>query len=162
MESGAPQLQLEQPDDDAHGGEGFHGGGFGSLPLQLWVGVLFAISGKLVGLQGLPPLEILLWLLRGSLGGMVTAALQLVLSMVIRSFALPIAIALLGSVAGFLMTSSGYGMIWPYSLMMMGMNANKNTDALSSPVGFAAALCVFLVLFISMGIWYLKHKDVHA
>ena len=130
--------------------------------LQLWVGVLFAISGKLVGLQGLPPLEILLWLLRGSLGGMVTAALQLVLSMVIRSFALPIAIALLGSVAGFLMTSSGYGMIWPYSLMMMGMNANKNTDALSSPVGFAAALCVFLVLFISMGIWYLKHKDVHA
>ena len=130
--------------------------------LQLWVGVLFAISGKLVGLQGLPPLEILLWLLRGSLGGMVTAALQLVLSMVIRSFALPIAIALLGSVAGFLMTSSGYGMIWPYSLMMMGMNANKNTDALSSPAGFAAALCVFLVLFISMGIWYLKHKDVHA
>ena len=77
--------------------------------LQLWVGVLFTISGKLVGLQGLPPLEILLWLLRGSLGGMVTAALQLVLSMVIRSFALPIAIALLGSVAGFLMTSSGYG-----------------------------------------------------
>ena len=130
--------------------------------LQLWVGVLFTISGKLVGLQGLPPLEILLWLLRGSLGGMVTAALQLVLSMVIRSFALPIAIALLGSVAGFLMTSSGYGMIWPYSLMMVGMNANKNTDALSSPVGFAAALCVFLVLFISMGIWYLKHKDVHA
>ena len=53
-------------------------------------------------------------------------------------------------------------MIWPYSLMMMGMNANKNTDALSSPVGFAAALCVFLVLSISMGIWYLKHKDVHA
>ncbi len=130
--------------------------------LQLWVGVLFTISGKLVGLQGLPPLEILLWLLRGSLGGMVTAALQLVLSMVIRSFALPIAIALLGSVAGFLMTSGGYGMIWPYSLMMVGMNANKNTDALSSPVGFAAALCVFLVLFISMGIWYLKHKDVHA
>lgn len=130
--------------------------------LQLWVGVLFAISGKLVGLPGFPPLEILFWLLRGSLGGMVTAALQLVLSMVIRSFALPIAIALLGSVAGFLMTSSGYGMIWPYSLMMMGMNANKNTDALSSPAGFAAALCVFLVLFISMGIWYLKHKDVHA
>lgn len=45
---------------------------------------------------------------------------------------------------------------------MMGMNANKSTDTLSSPAGFAAALCVFLVLFVSIGIRYLKHKDVHA
>lgn len=130
--------------------------------LQLWVGLLFILSGKLVGLPGLPPLEILLWLLRGSLGGMITAALQLVLSMVIRSFAVPIALALIGSVAGFLLSSKGWGMFWPYSLMMVGMNANKSTDVLSSPTGFAAALCVFLVLFAGIGIFYLKHKDVHA
>lgn len=130
--------------------------------LQLWVGVLFTVSGKLAGLPGVPPAEILFWLFRGSLGGMVTAALQLLLSMMLRSFAVPIAIALLGSVAGFLMINGGYGMIWPYSLMMMGMNANKSTDTLSSPAGFAAALCVFLVLFVSIGIRYLKHKDVHA
>lgn len=133
-----------------------------TVMLQLWVGVLFTVSGKLVGLPGLPPGEILFWLLRGSLGGMVTAALQLLLSMIIRSFAVPIAIALLGSVAGFLLINGGYGMIWPYSLMMMGMNANKNTDALSSPVGFVISLCVFLILFVNAGIWYLKHKDVHA
>lgn len=133
-----------------------------TLMLQLWVGVLFSISGKLVGLPGLPPAEILFWLLRGSLGGMVIAALQLLLSMMIRSFAVPIAIALLGSVAGFLLNNKGFGMIWPYSLMMMGMNANKDTNVLSSPAGFVAALSVFLVLFVSMGIWYLRHKDVHA
>ncbi len=133
-----------------------------TVALQLWVGVLFTLSGKLVGLPGLPPGEILFWLLRGSLGGMVTAALQLVLSMMIRSFAVPIAIALLGSVVGFLLSSKGYGVVWPYSLMMMGMNANKNTDALSSPTSFLAAVCVFLMLFICVGIWYLKHKDVHA
>lgn len=133
-----------------------------TVTLQLWVGVLFSISGKLVGLPGLPPAEILFWLLRGSLGGMVIAALQLLLSMMIRSFAVPIAIALLGSVAGFLLNNKGFGMIWPYSLMMMGMNANKDTNVLSSPAGFAAALSVFLVLFVSMGIWYLRHKDVHA
>ncbi|MCI8558325.1 MAG: ABC transporter permease subunit [Lachnospiraceae bacterium] len=133
-----------------------------TVTLQLWVGVLFSISGKLVGLPGLPPAEILFWLLRGSLGGMVIAALQLLLSMMIRSFAVPIAIALLGSVAGFLLNNKGFGMIWPYSLMMMGMNANKDTNVLSSPAGFVAALSVFLVLFVSMGIWYLRHKDVHA
>ena len=133
-----------------------------TVALQLWVGVLFTLSGKLVGLPGLPPGEIFFWLLRGSLGGMVTAALQLVLSMMIRSFAVPIAIALLGSVVGFLLSSKGYGVVWPYSLMMMGMNANKNTDALSSPTSFLAAVCVFLMLFICVGIWYLKHKDVHA
>lgn len=133
-----------------------------TVMLQLWVGVLFTISGKLVGLPGLPPGEILFWLLRGSLGGTVTAALQLLLSMIIRSFAVPIAIALLGSVAGFLLINGGFGMMWPYSLMMMGMNANKITDALSSPAGFAVSVCVFLLLFINAGIWYLKHKDVHA
>lgn len=133
-----------------------------TVVLQLWVGMLFIISGKLIGLPGLPPGDILFWLLRGSLGGMVTAALQLVVSMVIRSFAAPVAIALLGSVAGFLLTSKGYGILWPYSLMMMGMNANKSTDALSSPAGFVAAWCVFLILFTCAGIWYLKQKDVHA
>lgn len=133
-----------------------------TVALQLWVGVLFAVSGKLAGLPGLPPGEILFWLLRGSLGGMVTAALQLVISMIIRSFAVPIAMALLGSVAGFLLSSKGYGTLWPYSLMMEGMNANKSTDALSSPAGFAAAWCLFLALFTGLGIWYLKHQDVHA
>jgi len=130
--------------------------------LQLWTGVLFVLAGKAVGLSGLPPLEIFLWLLRGSMGGMVTAALQLVLSMIIRSFAVPIAIALLGSVAGFLLENKGYGILWPYSLMQMGMNANKSVDTLSSPAGFAAALCIFLLLFSGIGIGYLRGQDVRA
>lgn len=133
-----------------------------TVALQLWVGVLFILSGKIVGLPGLPPGEILFWLLRGSLGGIVTAALQLVLSMMIRSFAVPVAMALLGSVAGFLMSSKGMGMLWPYALMMEGMNANKSTDVLSNPVGFGAAICGFLILFTSIGVCYLKYKDVHA
>lgn len=133
-----------------------------TIALQLWVGVLFILSGKIVGLPGLPPGEILFWLLRGSLGGMVTAALQLVMSMMIRSFAAPVAIALLGSVAGFLLSGKGVGMFWPYALMTEGMNANKSTDVLSSPVGFGVAVCGFLVLFTVVGVGYLKYKDVHA
>ena len=83
--------------------------------LQLWMWVLFTITGRVVGLDGMPPLEILLWLLRGSVGGMGIVALQLVLSMMIRSFAVPIALALLGSVLGLMLSNGGMGLFWPYS-----------------------------------------------
>ncbi len=69
---------------------------------QLWVFVLFLISGKLVHLPGLPPMATLAYILRGLLGGIVIASLQLLISMIIRSFATPIAIAVTGSITGLL------------------------------------------------------------
>src|SRR5699024_1789304 len=57
---------------------------------QLWVGVLFLITGKMAGLPGLPSLLILSWLMRGLLGALAVTALQCVLSMCLRSFALPV------------------------------------------------------------------------
>jgi ABC-2 type transport system permease protein len=128
--------------------------------LQLWMWVLFLISGKIVGLQGMPPLEILLWILRGSVGGLCIAALQLVLSMVIRSFATPIALALLESILGLLISSAGYGLFWPYSLMLLGMNANHYENMVENLAGFGISAVVFLVLFTEIGIWYLKKRDV--
>jgi len=130
--------------------------------LQLWMWILFIISGKITGLPGMPPVEIFLWLLRGSLGGMVTAALQLVLSMIIRSFAVPIALALLGSVLGMLISSAGYGLYWPYTLMLMGMNANKSENMIENSLGFGLSMAVFFLLFVGIGVLYLKKKDVHA
>lgn len=130
--------------------------------LQCWIWVLFLIAGRLAGLPGLPPVEILLWLLRGSLGGMVIAALQLILSMIIRSFAVPIALALLGSVIGFLVSNQGYGLLWPYSLMMMGMNSNKSEDVLENVWGFGISISIFLILFMGLGVLYLKKKDIHG
>lgn len=130
--------------------------------IQVWIWVLFVIAGKIVGLPGLPPLEIFLWILRGSVGGLGIAALQLVLSMVIRSFAVPIAIALLGSIIGLLASNGGLGFCWPYSLMLIGMNANKDTDMVGNTLGFAASAAVFLLLFTAAGIWYLKKQDVKA
>ena len=38
--------------------------------LQLWMWVLFVITGKIVGLPGLPPPEIFVWLFRGGNGGL--------------------------------------------------------------------------------------------
>lgn len=133
-----------------------------TIGLQGWVWVLFVGTGKIVGLSGWPSGEILGWILRGSIGGMGIAALQLVLSMVIRSFAVPIALALLGSVVGFLVSNGGLGMIWPYSLMMMGMNANRDTDVIGNGVVFLGSAGVFLVLFVGVGVLWLKKKDIVA
>ncbi len=130
--------------------------------LQLWMWVLFLAVGKITGLPGFPPVQILYWLLRGSLGGMVTAALQLVLSMAIRSFAVPIAVSLLGSVLGLLASNAGYGLFWPYTLMLMGMNANKKDDMVQNSMGFYCSLAVFFLMFLGVGILYLKKKDVRA
>lgn len=133
-----------------------------TLALQLWVWVLFIIAGKAVGLPGLPPLQILLWLLRGSVGGLAIAALQLVLSMIIRSFAVPIALALMGSILGLLVSNGGLGLFWPYSLMLMGMNANKDENMVENMAGFGISAVLFLVLFTGAGIWYLKKRDITA
>lgn len=90
------------------------------------------------------------------------AALQLVLSMVIRSFAVPIALALIGSILGLLASNGGYGLYWPYALMVMGMNANKDTDMIGNMWGFLASAGVFLMVFVAGGIWVLKKRDVVA
>ena len=58
-----------------------------TLLTQLWVGVLFLICGLITGLQGFPPLDTIIWLLRGCVGGLAIAALQLFFSSFIRSFA---------------------------------------------------------------------------
>ena len=133
-----------------------------TVGLQLWLWILYLITGKYCGLPGMPPIQILIWLLRGSIGGLAIAALQMCLSMVIRSFAVPIALALIGSILGLLASNSGLGLFWPYSLMMMGMNANRQEDIVSNLGGFLAAAVIFLVLFVLFGILWLRKKDVTA
>lgn len=54
-------------------------------------------------------------------------------------------------------------MYWPYSVMLLGMNANKSEDSLRhGPIPFLVSLCAFFLLFTGISIWYLKKKDVRA
>ena len=71
-----------------------------TLLTQLWTGILYLVCGKIAGLPGLFPPDIFFWLLRGTVGALPICALQLFLSMKIRSFSIPIAIGLVGSVLG--------------------------------------------------------------
>ena len=90
-------------------------------------------------------------------------ALQLLLSMKIRSFSLPIAIALAGSTGGMLILNKDMGIVWPYSLMLLGMNSNKTEDSLAGGIlPFLASAAVFSLIFCGLSIWFLKHRDVRA
>lgn len=130
---------------------------------QIWIFVLFILSGRLVQLPGFPPLQTLFYIARGLIGGIVIAALQLLISMLLKSFATPIAIAVIGSITGLITANSRYGIFYPYSLMMLGMNANKTEDMLSgSSIPFILSSLFYLILFCWTAVFILKHQDVHA
>ncbi|KNZ40179.1 ABC transporter permease [Acetobacterium bakii] len=128
---------------------------------QIWMGILFIISGLLAGVTGTIPLELPIWLFFGALGGMVVCALQLFISLVIRSFAVPVGIALMGGVAGLAVLSKGYGIWFPYALITLGMRANDPTAPMSvGEVQFLLTCLVFLAGFSLLAITWLKTRDV--
>lgn len=134
-----------------------------TLLTQLWLGVLYFLCGKFCRLPGMIPTEILVWLLRGTLAAGAVGTLQLLLSMVIRSFAVPIGLAAAGGIIGFIVSNKGWSMYWPYSVMLLGMNSNKSADSLRQDlIPFFVSLTVFFLAFTRSGIWYLKHKDVRT
>lgn len=134
-----------------------------TLFTQLWVFVLFVVTGRMVSLSGMPPVAILLYAVRGTFGGLAVAALQLLLAMTIRSFATPIAIAVFGAITGLIASNSEYAVCYPYSLMMIGMNANRSEDRLQGhPLPFFVSCIFWLALLIAIAVYYLKHADVRT
>lgn len=129
---------------------------------QLWIGALFLISGKLVGMTAAPPLkELAVWCAFGVLGGMVMASIQLLLSLYIRSFALPVGIALAGGLSGLLFLAKGLGHIWPYSLMAYGMNSNSPQELLKSGYAQFAIICLVYIAVLSLASSYIfSRRDI--
>lgn len=134
------------------------------LLTQLLIFALYCLCGKVFAdLTGWPPLNTLFFLLRGALGGLNVVALQLILSMVIRSFAVPVFIALFGGIVGMMAASRSKGLYWPYALMQYGMNSNKSEDLLAGnyPI-FVAACLVWLVAFFLLAHVLLTRRDVKS
>ena len=70
---------------------------------QCFVFVLYVACGRLfAGFSDWPPVSIVFYLVRGIFGGLAVAAVQLLLAMLIRSFAVPIFLGLVGGIAGIL------------------------------------------------------------
>ena len=131
------------------------------VEIQIWVGILYFISAKLIGMKGFMPLTILWWLVRGTFGALVIAVIQLFVSMAIHNFAVPVMIGFLGGISGFLTSSYDKGTYYPYAQLMMGMNSNKAEDVLEQGNAvFFGVVLIYLALFILIGILYLKKMDV--
>lgn len=131
---------------------------------QAWVGALFVLSGRLAGIKApVPAGSLFFWMLCGSMGGIVICAVQLFLSLVIRSFAVPVGIALIGGILGFLANARGYGLLIPYALVSAGMNANNpGSGMLYNPGRFTASCALFLLVFSIAGVLWLEKRDVAA
>ncbi len=116
---------------------------------EAWIGALFVISGRLVGMTAPPYMDIIVWCALGTLGGMVMAAIQLFLSVFIKSFALPIGIAFAGGLSGLVFLAKDLGHIWPYSLMAYGMNSNAPQQIAENGYGAFIAVCVVYIAAIT-------------
>lgn len=129
---------------------------------EIWIGILFVVSGKIVGMTSAPPYsDIIIWCLFGTLGGMVMAAIQLFLSIYVRSFALPVGIAFAGGLSGLLFLAKDLGHIWPYSLMAYGMNSNAPQELIESGYGTFIAVCVvYMIVFTVIGSIVMSRKDI--
>ena len=132
-----------------------------SLLSQAWIGALFIISGKLVGLAGPIPPELPEWLLCGAVGGVSVCAVQLYFSLIIRAFAPPVAFGLVGGILGLLVTAQGFGYAFPYSLLCIGMRANNpNMELDFAP--FLLSAFVYTAVFTLLAVRYLRRHDVAA
>lgn len=128
---------------------------------EVWICVLFVLAGRYAGLTQPPWNRIFLWCLFGTLGGMVMTAVQTVLSMLVKSFALPVGVALGGGLSGLFFLAKDLGHIWPYSLMAYGMNSNAPQQL--SPGGYLqfALTCVFYIaVFLGAGSFLAGRRDV--
>ncbi len=129
---------------------------------ELWIGALFVISGKIVGLTSPVPWDkILIWCGFGTLGGLVMASIQLLISLFIKNFALPIAIALGGGLSGLMFLAKGFGHIWPYSLMAYGMNSNAPQKIYESGyLPFLVICVIYIILCSAFASLIIKKRDI--
>lgn len=132
-----------------------------SVLTQLVVGLLFIASGFLAGIREPLPPQLLEWLGCGALGSIAICAVQLFLSLVIRSFAIPVAIGLLGGIAGLMATAQGWGLYFPYSLLAVGMRANNPNMTIDIGQLALATLIVTLVCAV-LTVGMLAQRDVAA
>lgn len=129
-----------------------------SFLAQLVTGLLFLAGGAAAGIDAPVPPQLAEWLLCGGLGGMAVCAVQLFLSLLLPPFAIPVAIALVGGIAGLMVTAQGLGLWFPYSLLSLGMRANDPTMELNVAVLFLSSVgytCLFALLTVLL----LKKRD---
>lgn len=122
---------------------------------------LYLIAGILFSLPGPFPIETLGWIIRGWYASLSIIAFQLCLSLRIRSFATPIGISLLAVFIGLGMYIAKLGLLFPFSLLTIGMSVlSQDKLTVLQNIQFWAMNMAFVVIFASIFIHRLKNKDI--
>lgn len=126
-----------------------------------WIFFLFYICGKLAGIRSPFPAVTAQWFACGTVGAVVICCIQLLLSLIIRSFAIPIGIALLGGILGLMMTNRDHGLDYPYSIYCIGMRANNPDMAVDIPSLLVNSLG-YIIIFATLTVLYLRKREISA
>lgn len=130
------------------------------LAQALFMG-LYWLAGTLFSLPDPFPLETIGWTLRGWCASISIGALQLGLSLRIRSFATPIGISLCAVFIGLGMYIVKVGVFFPFSLLTIGMSVlSQDKLTIVQNILFWLMNMAFIIIFASMSIRRLKNKDI--
>lgn len=136
-----------------------------ALLVQLFLIVLYWLSGTLVFhfSTGFPLAGAVQWTLCGWLASLCVSALQLYLSMRIRSFAIPIGISLGCSIIGLGFFGAGLGRLFPTSLVGLGLSIAKGAVLTAGNViSILFMSFLYTLLFCLLAVHYLRKKDISA
>nr|WP_295946193.1 ABC transporter permease [uncultured Agathobaculum sp.] len=128
---------------------------------QLFIGILFIISGKIAGLTAPIPFELVYWILRGWWALTVQASLLLCVALIIRSFAVPVAAGILGGFCGMPALVKGFGVYFPFSLLELGMCSHNPSEPMDcSAAGFLISSILYLLLGFAVSVLWMRKQDV--
>lgn len=127
---------------------------------EIWIGVLFIVSGNLAGIDSALPSELLVWLGCGTLGGIVLVSAQLLVSLIIKNFAAPVGIALIGGLSGFSRAGKRfrpYIPIFAYGVWNEFQCASASNGR--GYLNFTLTCIIYIVIFTTIGSVYLSVKE---
>ena len=128
----------------------------------LWIALIYLFTGKIIlRLPGEVPELFWIRMLGAAVCLSAVSAVQSMLSMIFRSFAVPISLAFVGSIAGLWLTVKGAYYAVPYSMLIYGMGSSSITGALNVPV-LLASCCFYVLAALTCSILFLKKTDVRT
>ncbi|WP_122789877.1 ABC transporter permease [Intestinibacillus sp. Marseille-P6563] len=130
---------------------------------QLFIGILFVLSGKVAGLTAPIPLALVFWLVRGWCSLIVQTAVLLCVALVIRSFAVPVACGIGGGFLGIAVLVKGFGVYFPFSLLPLSMCSHNPTEPMQCSAGLFVCMSLFyFLLACACGISWMRRRDVQT